>query len=991
MSRSTPTFAAGLAAAILALASTAAAQETERLMLSGNSRDDAVLWEFSVTGGRRAGEAATIPVPSQWEQHGFGSYNYGHDDDKSREQGRYRYRFEVPAQWRGKTVDLVFEGVMTDAEVQLNGRSAGPVHQGGFYRFRYDVSDLLRPGENLLEVTVSKHSAEKSVNRAERDADYWVFGGIYRPVYLEARPPESMDHVAIDARHEGRLTIHLRLRGVAEPARVTARVETPGGEPIGAPFSAQVGEAQSEVELGASFDGVRPWSAESPQLYRLVLELERGGQVPPEAGQRSTSPEAGQRNTSPEAGQRSTSPEAGQRSTSPEAGQRSTSPEAGQRNIVHRHAARFGFRTIDPRGDGLKVNGRRVLLKGVNRHAFWPPSGRAGSRELDFRDAELIKSMNMNAVRTSHYPPDPSFLEACDELGLYVIDELAGWHDAYATTVGRRLVREMVERDVNHPSVILWANGNEDGWNEALDEVFAEHDPQRRTVIHPRSTFGRFDADHYPSWTQLEASLDPATLKNRWRSLFGALPLVMPTELLHGLYDGGSGAGLEDYWQRLRASPRAAGAFLWSFSDEAVERTDRGGALDTDGNHAPDGILGPYRELTGNYLAVREVFSPVRIADRGRFTGSVEVENRFDMIDLSQCRFDWSLLALPPPGGGKIEDLATGTLPGPGVPPGDRGELSLPPAVDWRSAGAVRLTAGDPSGRELMSWVLPIRDPRHDLSSAVAVAGEPIEAAESGGRLTLRSTSLTAEFDLGTGRLLALSRAGSTEAVPLAGPLSAAGGKAEAAFVRHFPRDGAYAVDARGGGGLAFAHWLFLPSGWLRLSYAFEAEGAKDFFGIRFDLDEDPVENFRWLGDGPARVWKNRLRGGTLGLWEKCGESTSTLAGYYSGVVWAELATAESRLLIALESSVPPEGGQPNTRYLGLFSPDFPGDARDAVATVPPGGVSLLHGISAIGTKFHPPEDLGPQSQQAVASGLYRGVVWFHVLPRGMGSSADQP
>ena len=155
-------------AIVLALAAAVSAQETERQMLSGTGFGDEVDWEFTVTGGRRAGERATIPVPSQWEQHGFGVYNYGHDDDKSREQGRYRHRFEVPAAWRGKIVDLVFEGVMTDAEVRLNGESAGPTHRGAFTRFRYDVTDLVRAGdENELEVTVAKHSADASVNRAE--------------------------------------------------------------------------------------------------------------------------------------------------------------------------------------------------------------------------------------------------------------------------------------------------------------------------------------------------------------------------------------------------------------------------------------------------------------------------------------------------------------------------------------------------------------------------------------------------------------------------------------------------------------------------------------------------------------------------------------------------------------------------------------------------------------------------------------------------------
>ena len=157
-----------------------------------------------VTGGRRAGAWSSIPVPSNWELHGFGTYKYGGPPPRPDEQGRYRYRFDVSRSWRGRRVDLVFEGSMTDTEAWIDGKSVGPRHQGGFYEFRYDVTPLLRFGaRQQLEVLVSKESANASVNGAERHADFWIFGGIYRPVYLEARPPESIERVAIDARHDG--------------------------------------------------------------------------------------------------------------------------------------------------------------------------------------------------------------------------------------------------------------------------------------------------------------------------------------------------------------------------------------------------------------------------------------------------------------------------------------------------------------------------------------------------------------------------------------------------------------------------------------------------------------------------------------------------------------------------------------------------------------------------------------------------------------------
>jgi hypothetical protein len=171
--------------------------------LSGHGKNDPVAWEFFCTAGRNSGKWTTIGVPSNWELQGFGNYNYGNDKQKADEQGKYRRTFSVPADWAGGRVFIVFDGVMTDTNVSINGKSAGPKHQGGFYRFKYEIIDLVKTGENLLEVTVSKVSSDASVEDAERQADYWVFGGIYRPVYLEAVPKQFIEWIAVDARADG--------------------------------------------------------------------------------------------------------------------------------------------------------------------------------------------------------------------------------------------------------------------------------------------------------------------------------------------------------------------------------------------------------------------------------------------------------------------------------------------------------------------------------------------------------------------------------------------------------------------------------------------------------------------------------------------------------------------------------------------------------------------------------------------------------------------
>ncbi|MCB0644576.1 MAG: hypothetical protein KDC44_23190, partial [Phaeodactylibacter sp.] len=206
--------------------------------------------------------------------------------------------------------------------------------------------------------------------------------------------------------------------------------------------------------------------------------------------------------------------------------------------VLHQSTEVFGFRTVEIRaGVGIFINGRQLKFKGVNRHAFWPETGRTLNRSIDRLDIELMKAMNLNAVRCSHYPPDKSFLELCDSLGLYVIDELAGWQNAYDTEVGAKLVREMVLRDVNHPSIILWSNGNEGGTNKDLDDDFLFYDPSERPVIHahhkPGNDFNGVETNHYEKYYSTKSILEDSLI-------------YMPTEFLHAQDDGGAAAGLQD-------------------------------------------------------------------------------------------------------------------------------------------------------------------------------------------------------------------------------------------------------------------------------------------------------------------------------------------------------------------------------------------------------------------------------------------------------------
>ena len=929
-----------------------AAPETMVLFLSGHGPEDAVDWEFLCTAGRRSRAWTTIPVPSCWEQHGFGAYNYGNEINADatpvgNEQSLYRRSFTVPASWRGSRVRVVFDGAMTDATVWVNGEQAGPTHHGAFYRFHHDITGLVRFGEtNLLEVTVAKTSGIRSVNSAERAADYWVFGGLFRPVWLEARPEVSIERAAIDARADGRLSIDVFLAGDATGARVDAQVVDAKNQAVGERLSSPAAVADGAVTIRGRVENARPWTAESPDLYRVQLTL--------------------------------------------------VSPDG---RPLHATSERFGFRTIEVReGDGVYLNGTKIVLKGVDRHAFWPETGRTVSREQSYADVRLMKEANLNAVRMSHYPPDEHFLEACDELGLYVLDELAGWQKAYAAAIGARLIGEMVRRDVNHPSILFWDNGNEGGWNEKNDAEFARWDPQARAVLHPWATSGGINTDHYEGYD--------STVK-----LSAGPTIFMPTEFLHGLYDGGIGAGLRDYWDVMGRSRTVAGGFLWVWSDEGVVRTDRDGQIDTAGNQAPDGMVGPRREKEGSYFAVKEIWSPVQAAlplDADgtlptNWDGTVRVENGYDFTSLDRCRFEWELLRFAPTDGRSPVRtvVGKGTVAAPAVAPRGSGSIRIPLPRRWRDSEVLHLTARAPGGEALWTWsgaIKPEGGVRSFDSARARLAqggraeggrGTPVSLREEADSLGVTGPAGELRFDRATGRLVEWRRGG--VAVPI-GP-----GPSARAFVRkeraHVPiedtaqlesltsrREGRdVVVEARYRGILKRATWRVGPSDEaVRFDYEVGYDDGIDLLGVGFEVPAGGYASKRWLGRGPYRVYRNRMEGGVLDLHnvpfnDPMPGRTFTypeFKGYFRDWRWLQLEAAAGTISLENRSGVP---------FFGLHGPL---DGDPPMLAFPDTGLALLHVIPAQGTKFHTPDRLGPQSLTPRGAGVRQGSVLLRFAAR---------
>jgi hypothetical protein len=916
---------------------TAFADVTQVLYLSGQGKDDPVSWEFYCTAGRNSGKWTTIGVPSNWELQGFGDYNYGNDKKKADEQGKYRCTFDIPADWAGKRIFIVFEGVMTDTEVSINGKSAGPRHQGGFYRFKYEITDLVKTGENLLEVTVSKVSSDASVEAAERQADYWVFGGIYRPVYLEAVPKQFIEWMAVDARADGtcRVDVHVNGAGNADsitgdiieldkPGKIrlhlTGTTDSAGAEPIvlGEPFEARVQPGQDKIVLQTHVQGPKTWTAETPSLYLLRVKLRQGDRT------------------------------------------------------IHAVTKRFGFRTFEVRaGEGLYLNGQKIRLKGVCRHSFWPDSGRCLSKEISYADVRLIQEMNMNAVRMSHYPPDEHFLDACDELGLYVLDELAGWQrPPYDTEIGKKLVKEMVTRDVCHPCILFWDNGNERGWNRELDDQFALYDPQNRTVLHPQESFSGVGAAHYRNYEVSQKKLSGSTL-------------YMPTEFLHGLYDGGLGAGLDDYWKAMYASPLGAGGFLWALVDEGVVRKDKNDQIDVAGNQAPDGIVGPYRQKEASFYTVKEVWSPVHI-DMPElppdFDGTIRVENRYDFTNLRDCRFEMKLASFPTPAdktGGLTNVFRSPAWPS-DIPPHEQGTLRLDLPMGWRNADVLYLTAYNPGRKQIWTWSWDVQGFDHHLRRSVVMKASdstPLRAGVKDGRVQVEAGVLTLTFATDSAELVGVTVGG--KPIAFGGGPELVGGAARQSRLTMRQEGDAIILDADYTGDLKHTRWTVYASGWIRLEYEYELQGDSSLFGINFDYPESEMQAMRFLGRGPYRVWKNRLKGGTLGVWSnKCKNDIPGVTwdfpefkGYHRDWRWVVFSTQQGNITIV--------NGTPGL-FLGVYRPNdgpFPANTK---LNVPETGIAFLHGIPAIGTKFDKPEVLGPQSQKNKASGTYRGTVWFH-------------
>jgi beta-galactosidase len=614
--------------------------------------------------------------------------------------GEYRRHFTLPPGWefRGSTV-VRFDGVDSCFAAFVNGTAIG--HSKGSRLLReFDITHLVTPGDNVIAVRVHQWSAGSYLE----DQDMWWLSGIFRSVTVINEPPGVIRDFFVHADYDGGIGI----------LRVDTDVPALLSVPELGIAAAETGPAAGPGVGTVQRVGAEPWSDEHPRLYSAVL-TSPGGDI----------------------------------------------------------AFRVGFRRIEVRGGRIQLNGRTVQFRGVNRHEWHPETGRTLDEATMRADIFLMKQHNINAVRTSHYPPDLRFLDLCDEYGLLVIDEcdlethgfaLANWRGNPSDDPRWRpafldRIRRTVERDKNHPSVIMWSLGNEAGTGGNLETMagwIRGRDTSR--LIHYEGEHDAFYADVYSRMYTGHDELDAigrrqegVTADSEHDERRRALPMIM-CEYGHAM--GNGPGGLAEYQALFDRHPRLHGGFIWEWIDHGITRVTPAGERYFayggdfgepvhDGNFIVDGLVFPDRTPSPGLLEAKAVFAPVRITiDPG--TRSVSVENRHHTAGTGAYRFRWTV-----EDGGML--VAEGELRVPAVPAGGTGRVPFAPAL-------LDALAAEPEAERWLTVAAslaadtPWATAGHEIASAQAHAGLPAVEPPGGPRSRLLTPGC-AVLDGDTGEL----------------------------------------------------------------------------------------------------------------------------------------------------------------------------------------------------------------------------------------------
>jgi len=672
----------------------------------------------------------SIRVPASIETQGFGipiyvneGYVFPYDRNAPRPPrdnnpvGSYRTTFEVPADWNGRQIFLHFDGVDSAFYAWVNGERVG-YSEDARTPAEFNITRFVRPGKNLLAVEVYRFSDGSFLE----DQDMFRLSGIYRDVYVWSAPAQHVRDVEVktdlDAMYENATLIVkadlVNAAKAASAASLTAELHDPAGSRV----------AGDRVRVRLAPDGraaasfripvrkARKWSAETPVLYRLLLTL-----------------------------------------------------SDAEGRVLEVIPTRVGFREVEIANGRLLVNGRPVLFKGVNRHEHDPATGHTLEGALMVRDIELMKQHNVNAVRTSHYPNDPLWYDLADQYGLYLFDEAniechgfganpknrltndPAWTPAYVDRIER-----MVERDKNHPAIVVWSLGNEcgDGLNFAAAYKWLKlRDPSRPVHYEGSSSEGGPNSDINSFMYPPPATMAELAKKRPDR------PLIL-CEYSHAM--GNSNGGLKEYWDLFYSGTNMQGAFVWDWVNQGIRqkvppefRADAG--RDTffayggwwedrigqhnDENFCQNGLVAADRTPYPGLSAIKYVYRYLHGAPVDPAAGRITVKNWFDFVNAKDVAVGaWKVTA-------NGRQVASGLLPELDIAPGQQREFTVPlpaimpaPATEyWLNLSFTTKdeTLWAPKGHEIAweQWKLPIEAP-----PALPAPAPPALGIEDWGRLT---------------------------------------------------------------------------------------------------------------------------------------------------------------------------------------------------------------------------------------------------------------
>jgi|WetSurMetagenome_2_1015567.scaffolds.fasta_scaffold00004_140 beta-galactosidase len=681
-----------------------------------------------------------IQVPSNWEMKGYDvpiyvniSYPYKNDPPRIQHDynpvGSYKRTFYVPSDWDGKEVFLHFGAVASAFYVWINEQPVG-YSQDSKTPAEFNITKYLKNGKNSISVEVYRWCDGSYLE----DQDFFRLSGIQRPVFLHARPKTYIrDFFAVGDLNEnytdGLLKLNVELTGVPQPEdnlRVKVSLYDNGQELYNELKDIKLTDKNASFYFETSFPEVKRWTAETPDLYSLVITLmDSDGE------------------------------------------------------ILESVSSKIGFRKVEIKNSQLLVNGKAVYLKGTDMHEHDELNGHVIDEAMILKDIRVMKSHNINAVRTSHYPQQELWYEMCDKYGLYLIDEanieshgigydkdvtLADKPEWAAAHMAR--MQAMVERDKNHPSVIIWSLGNEagDGNNFLNNYKWAKQRDITRPVQYERAekstnTTERHTDIYCPMYARIEQIESYAKDDKNDR------PLIL-CEYAHAM--GNSTGNLQDYWDVIEKYPKLQGGFIWDWVDQGILVTNENGekywayggdfgeeGVPSDGNFCCNGLTWPDRTPKPGLIEVKKVYQYVGFEPVDLNNGLLKIRNKYDFTDLAKFNFDWEVVS-----DGSV--IQSGKISFPELKPGKELLVKIPiqkiePAPATEYFLNIKVTRSE-------EWNLVPEDHEYAYAQFLLASGGPATAGSQnesgvlqtkteGTSLVVAGENLKVTFNLETGRL----------------------------------------------------------------------------------------------------------------------------------------------------------------------------------------------------------------------------------------------